>query len=43
MQILSGIIFHGPDMIMNLNKGLIELIKADGYKNITEAIGADRK
>jgi len=43
VQILSGIVFHGPDMIMNVNKGLIELLRADGYSNITEAIGADRK
>jgi dihydroorotate dehydrogenase len=43
VQIYSGLIFHGPDMIMNINKALIELIKADGYTNITEAIGADRK
>ncbi|MCW8894422.1 MAG: quinone-dependent dihydroorotate dehydrogenase [Sulfurimonas sp.] len=43
VQILSGLVFHGPDMIMNINKKLTELIKADGYSNITEAIGADRK
>ena len=43
VQILSGIVFHGPDMIMNINKELVELLKADGYANITEAIGADRK
>ncbi len=43
VQILSGIVFHGPDMIMNINKGLIELLKADGYTNITEAIGVDRR
>jgi dihydroorotate dehydrogenase len=43
VQILSGLVFHGPDMIMNINKELIELIKADGFNNITEAIGADRK
>jgi len=43
VQIYSGIIFHGPDMIMDVNKGLIELLKADGYTNITQAIGADRK
>ncbi|MEA1892738.1 MAG: quinone-dependent dihydroorotate dehydrogenase [Campylobacterota bacterium] len=43
VQILSGLVFHGPDMIMNINKELIGLIKADGYKNITQAIGADRK
>lgn len=43
VQILSGIVFHGPDMIMNINKKLIQLIQADGYTNITQAIGADRK
>lgn len=43
VQIYSGLVFHGPDMIRNINLGLIELLKADGYINITEAIGADRK
>lgn len=43
VQILSGIVFHGPDMIMNINKELIQLLQADGYTNITQAIGADRK
>lgn len=43
VQIYSGLVFHGPDMIMNVNKGLIELLQEDGYTNITQAIGADRK
>ena len=43
VQVLSGIVFHGPDMIMNMNKGLVRLLKADGYTNITQAIGANRK
>ncbi len=43
VQILSGIVFHGPDMIMNINNRLIELLRTDGYENITQAIGADRK
>ena len=43
VQILSGIVFHGPDMIMNINNELTELLRADGYTNISEAIGADRK
>lgn len=43
VQIYSSLVFHGPDLVMSINKGLIELIKADGYRNITEAIGADRK
>ncbi len=43
VQILSGLIFHGPDMIMNINNKLIQLLKADGYENISQAVGADRK
>ncbi|ADN08981.1 quinone-dependent dihydroorotate dehydrogenase [Sulfurimonas autotrophica] len=43
VQILSGLIFHGPDMIMNINNELIQLLKADGFENISQAIGADRK
>jgi dihydroorotate dehydrogenase len=43
VQILSGLVFKGPDMIKNINTELTELIRADGYTNITEAIGSDRK
>jgi len=43
VQILSGLVFYGPEMIININKELIKLIKADGYTNIAQAIGADRK
>jgi len=43
VQILSGLIFHGPDMIMNINNELIQLLKADGFENISQAVGADRK
>ncbi len=42
VQVLSGLIFEGPELIMDINKGLVELIKADGYTNITEAIGSAR-
>jgi dihydroorotate dehydrogenase len=43
IQIYSGLVFGGPDLIRDINLGLIELLKADGYTNITQAIGADRK
>jgi len=43
VQIYSGLIFGGPDMIKEINAELTELIRADGYTNITQAIGADRK
>jgi dihydroorotate dehydrogenase len=43
VQIYSGLVFHGFDMIKNINIELTELMRADGYTNITQAIGADRK
>lgn len=42
VQIYSALVFHGPTLIRDINLGLIELLQADGYKNIKEAIGADR-
>lgn len=43
IQIYSGLIFGGFDMIRDINLELINLIKADGFDNITQAIGSDRK
>jgi dihydroorotate dehydrogenase len=43
IQILSGFIFKGPSMCKNINNDLIKLLKADGYNNIKEAIGANYK
>jgi dihydroorotate dehydrogenase len=43
VQILSGFIFKGPSMCKNINNELIELLKADGYTNISQAVGIDFK
>lgn len=42
VQILSALIFEGPELVGNINRGLIELMKADGFENITDAIGSAR-
>jgi len=43
VQVYSMLIYNGPIMIKEINEGLIKLLKADGYNNISEAIGADWK
>jgi len=43
VQIYSAFIFQGPSMCKHINEELISLLKADGYTNISEAIGADYK
>ncbi len=43
IQIITGMIYEGPQVIGEINKGLVRLLKQDGYKNISEAIGADNR
>ncbi|MHB8871339.1 MAG: quinone-dependent dihydroorotate dehydrogenase [Candidatus Doudnabacteria bacterium] len=41
LQMITGMIFEGPQDISNINLGLVELLKKDGYRNISEAVGVD--
>ena len=41
IQVYSALIFQGPALIKNMNLGVIECLRKDGFKNIQEAIGAD--
>lgn len=43
VQVYSALVFEGPDLIRDINQGLVTLLKEDGFNNITEAIGADRR
>lgn len=40
VQLITGMIYQGPQVISQINLELIDLIKKDGYKNIKEAVGA---
>ncbi len=41
VQIYSSFIFKGPKVLQEINLGIIELLKKDGFTHISEAIGAD--
>lgn len=43
VQLITGMIFEGPQVIGEINTELAALLKRDGFKNISEAIGADIK
>lgn len=43
VQLYSMLIYKGPALIGEINRGLIRLLKADGYTHISEAVGADWK
>ena len=39
VQLITGMIYEGPALIGQINYGLCELLRKDGYKNIEEAVG----
>ena len=41
IQLITGMIFEGPQLISDINLGLVKLLQKDGYKNISEAIGKE--
>ena len=43
VQVYSMLIYKGPELIKEINEGLVRLLKEDGYTHISEAIGADWK
>lgn len=43
IQMVTGLIYGGPQVVGEINKGLVELLKKDGYKNIREAVGAEHR
>jgi len=36
---ITGMIFEGPQVISEINQGLVELLKKDGYNSVAEAVG----
>ena len=41
VQVYTGLIFKGPALVSHINKGLIELLKKDGFLHISEAVGVN--
>lgn len=39
IQLITGMVFMGPQQIGLINKGLAKLLKQDGYHHISEAVG----
>lgn len=40
VQLITGLIYEGPQLIGEINEGLVQLLEKDDYSNISEAIGA---
>ncbi len=40
VQLITGMIYEGPQLIGEINRGLVDLLKKDGFSNISEAVGS---
>ena len=41
VQLYTALVFHGPALVGRIKRGLVELLRRDGFSSITEAVGAD--
>ncbi len=40
VELITGMIFEGPQLIGQINRDIVSLLKADGFGNISEAVGS---
>jgi dihydroorotate dehydrogenase len=41
VQVYSALVYEGPGLARTINKGLVRLLKRDGFASIADAVGAD--
>jgi len=41
VQLITGMIYEGPQLISDINLGLVRFLERDGFRNISEAVGKD--
>ncbi len=41
VALITGLIYEGPQLIGEINYGLVKLLLSDGYTNISQAVGID--
>ncbi len=41
VQLYTALVYQGPSLVARINRELVELLAQDGYRHISEAIGAD--
>ncbi len=42
VELITGMIYQGPQLISEINIGLAKLLKKDGFSHISEAVGIDQ-
>lgn len=40
-QLYSALVYHGPGLIQDIKKGLVELLQKDGFNGVSDAVGKE--
>jgi dihydroorotate dehydrogenase len=43
VELITGMIFEGPQLISEINRGLVERMNRDGFNDISEVVGVDNR
>jgi dihydroorotate dehydrogenase len=43
VQLYSALVYHGPELIVRIKRDLAERLRADGFRSVAEAVGADAR
>ncbi len=43
VQLYSALVFHGPELIGRIKRDLAARLRADGFKSVADAVGADHR
>lgn len=43
VQLYSALVYHGPELIARIKYDLAERLRADGFKSVADAVGADTR
>ena len=41
VQLYTGLVYEGPGLARDINRGLLDLLERDGFDSVDEAVGAD--
>ena len=41
VQLYTGMVYRGPSIATEVNRGLLDLLERDGFDSVAEAVGAD--
>ncbi|MEO5949091.1 MAG: quinone-dependent dihydroorotate dehydrogenase [Candidatus Saccharimonas sp.] len=41
VALITGLIYEGPQLVGDINRGLVKLLKRDGFSSVAEAVGSE--